>query len=98
VKNGCYEVVEVVPSGLAPIETSSARDLGSMIGPSSIVGQRVTFCAPFGVPGSGPAARMRYVARVVNAGTFTWQPAVMQLPGASDVGAATGPGIVRIGD
>ena len=102
VRSHCYEVEEVVPSGLAPVATVSAREIGSSIGsyigPSSIVGQRVTFCAPFGVAGAGPAARMRYVARVVNAGTFRWEPAIMQLGGAGDVATATPSVTVRIGD
>ena len=97
-RNSCYEVEEVVPSGLAPVATASVREIGSYIGPSSIVGQRVTFCAPFGMDGAGPTARMRYVARVVNAGEFRWEPAIMHLGTASD-GAAVAPGMtIRIGD
>ena len=97
-RSGCYEVEEVVPSGLVPVATGSVRAIGSYIGPSSIVGQRVTFCAPFGVAGAGPAARMRYVARVVNAGEFRWEPAIMHL-GSPDDGAAVAPReTIRIGD
>jgi hypothetical protein len=96
-RSTCYEVEEVVPSGLVPLATASVRAIGSYIGPSSIVGQRVTFCVPFGA-GAGPTARMRYVARVVNAGEFRWEPAIMHL-GSPDDGAAVAPGeTTRIGD
>jgi hypothetical protein len=97
-RSHCYEVEEVVPSGLAPVATGSVREIGSYIGPSSIVGQRLTFCAPFGVANAEPAARMRYVARVVNAGTFRWEAAIMQLGGAGDVATVTSAVTVRIGD
>ncbi|HEU0236693.1 MAG TPA: Ig-like domain-containing protein [Candidatus Limnocylindrales bacterium] len=97
-RSSCYEVEEVVPSGLVPVATGSVRAIGSYIGPSSIVGQRVTFCVPFGVAGAGPTARMRYVARVVNAGAFRWEPAILHL-GSPDDGAAVAPGeTIRIGD
>jgi hypothetical protein len=99
-ESGCYEVVEEVPSGLAP----TAGRLGdeepssdpSIIWPSSIVGQRVTFCVPNPMA-QGRTAELRYWARVVDAGTYAWEPAVMQLEGVSGSIAVTRSETVRIG-
>ena len=49
--------------------------------PTSVVGQEVRFCAD-NDPKTDHAAHLQYRARVVNEGTFAWEPAVMQLPGA----------------
>jgi len=88
----CYEVVETVPSGLVPID----RIVDSTaVGPSSVAGQRVTFCVP-----NDPQhakVRLQYTARVVNEGTFTWEPAILQLPGAPEAIAVTGSTTLRIG-
>jgi hypothetical protein len=86
---GCYDVVELVPSGLAPLsiglgETNEA----GVTGPSSVVGQEVRFCASNDVR-TGHSARLQYRARVVNEGTFTWESAVIQLPGAPELLAVT---------
>ena len=81
----CYEVVEQVPSGLAPIAGLSwlSGDAG-ITWPSSVVGQEVSFCVSHG-PGrpNGPA-HLRYLARIVSEGTFTWEPAVMEHGGSSE--------------
>ena len=96
-ENGCYDVVELVPSGLAPLATGRGElDERGVIGPSSVVGQEVTFCAA-NDPRTGRTARMRYAARVVNEGTFTWEPAVMQLAGAPEALAVTPAGTTTIG-
>jgi len=42
-------------------------------------------------------ARLRYEARVVNEGDFTWEPAVMQYPGAPELQASTPAWTARIG-
>ncbi|MEO8462403.1 MAG: hypothetical protein ABI555_04275, partial [Chloroflexota bacterium] len=93
-RNGCYEVVEQVPSGLAPLVSAWTTDTG-VIWPTTVVGQEVRFCAPNQLPG-GSTAHLRYVARVVNAGTFTWEPAIMQLGVASELSATSPAGSVTI--
>jgi len=94
---GCYEVSEVVPSGLAPLEFGRGQtDERGIIWPSSVNGQQVGFCAGNDRT-KGPVARLRYLARVVNEGTFAWDPAIMQLPAAPDMLAITPAGTVTIG-
>ncbi len=97
----CYEVVEEVPSGLAPLPSWDVGTGNAVLGPTSVVGQRVTFCVPNPVfEDVGAAVRegtLRYLARVVNEGTFTWERAVLQLEGAADVGTTAPGGRVTIG-
>jgi hypothetical protein len=98
----CYEVVEEVPSGLAPLTSWDIGAGDGVVGPASIVGQRVTFCVgnPVREDAAGRKVReatLRYAARVVNEGIFTWEPAVMQLEGAADVGTTVPGGSVTIG-
>ncbi|HET7676758.1 MAG TPA: Ig-like domain-containing protein [Candidatus Limnocylindrales bacterium] len=96
-QSGCYEVVELAPSGLAPLEFGSEEADGQSIsGPSSVSGQQVRFCASNDVR-SGGTARLRYHARIVNPGTFTWEPATMQLSGAPEALAVTPAGSTIIG-
>ncbi len=86
---GCYDVVELVPSGLAPLSIGLGEtDESGVSWPTSVVGQEVRFCAVNDVK-TGHSARLQYRARVVNEGTFTWEPAVMQLPGAPELLAVT---------
>ena len=94
---GCYDVVERVPSGLAPLSIGQGEaDERGITWPSSVVGQEVRFCA--GNDGkTGHTAQLRYLARVVNEGTFTWEPAIMQLPGAPEMLAITPAGTATIG-
>jgi hypothetical protein len=91
-------VVEQVPSGLAPIAGWWGRsdDDADIFWPSSVVGQEVRFCAPNDVE-TGRTTRLRYLARVVNEGTFAWEPAVMQLAGAPELLAITPAGTALIG-
>jgi hypothetical protein len=94
--DGCYDVVELVPSGLAPLSiAASEEDEATVTWPSSVVGQEVRFCAQ-NSPESGHSAHLRYVARVVNEGTFAWEPAVMQLSAAPELLAITPAGTARI--
>jgi uncharacterized protein YfaS (alpha-2-macroglobulin family) len=97
--DGCYEVTELVPSGLAPLTGwwgSRSGDEFGITWPSSVVGQEVRFCvAPD--PEIGNSVRLRYLARVVNEGTFAWEPAVMQLPSAPELLAITPAGTASIG-
>ena len=84
-QTGCYEVVEVVPSGLAPLPGWFGEEPGgTWSSPSSVLGQEVTFCVA-NVPKLGGVARMRYLARIVTPGGYVWEPAIMQLVGAPDL-------------
>jgi len=95
--NGCYDVVEFVPSGLAPLTGGLGEtDERGITWPSSVVGQEVRFCASNSAR-TGHTARLRYLARVVNEGTFSWEPAIMQLPGAPELLAMTPSGTAAIG-
>ena len=95
--DGCYDVVDLVPSGLAPLSIGAEiDDDAAVMWPSSVVGQEVHFCAENSAQ-SGRSAHLRYVARVVNAGTFAWEPAVMQLAAAPELLAITPTGTARIG-
>lgn len=98
----CYEVVEEAPSGLAPLLSWDVGTGPGVRGPTSVVGQRVTFCVsnPVYTTAAGEtvySGTLRYKARIVNEGTFTWEPAVMQLEGAADVGTTVKGGTVTIG-
>ena len=90
---GCYDVTELVPSGLAPLvdDGSGGSEDGAdadIAWPTSVVGQEVRFCAA-NEARTGHTARLRYRARIVNEGSFTWEPAVMQLPDAPELIAVT---------
>ncbi len=96
---GCYLVVEHVPSGLAPL-TPGYEDEGEdqparVTWPMSVAGQEVRFCADHD-PKKG-AVHLRYRARVVNTGTFTWEPAVMQLPNAPELLAVAPGQTIQVG-
>ncbi len=81
----CWAVTELVPSGLVPITHgawSSGED-GEEVDPASVVeapwrvtGQRVDFC--IGVDPRVPVHTLRYVARVVTAGTYRWEETLLQ--------------------
>jgi hypothetical protein len=73
----CWEISDAVPSGLAPL--AEGADDGSEgaedeVGPAGIDGQRVVFaqCTP------DTRSRLVYRARVVTAGDYRWEPAVVQ--------------------
>jgi hypothetical protein len=89
--SGCYDVVELAPSGLAPLTLGlvEADDAG-VSWPTSVVGQEVRFCAD-NDERTGHTAHLRYRARVVSEGTYAWEPAVMQFPGAPEL-LAVAPG------
>jgi hypothetical protein len=94
---GCYLVVEQVPSGLAPLSPRYGEegDSAKVTWPMSVAGQEVRFCADHD-PKKG-AVHLRYRARVVNSGTFTWEPAMMQLPDAPELLAVASGQTIRIG-
>jgi len=96
-ESGCYDVVELVPSGLAPLTIFNVySEESGVVWPSSIVGQTVTFCAT-NTAREGHRAHLRYMARIVSEGTFTWEPAVMQLGGAPELLAFVPPTSAVIG-
>lgn len=94
----CWRVVDIVPSGLAPIAAfGRLADENGNYGydtPSRIDGQRVEFCAGYDTKRSAYA--MRYVARVVTPGTYTWEPAVLQSMTDPSVGIVLEPTTVTI--
>jgi uncharacterized protein YfaS (alpha-2-macroglobulin family) len=96
--DGCYDVTELVPSGLAPLTGwwGQATDETGITWPYSVVGQEVRFCAAT-EPRTGNTVRLRYLARVVNEGTFAWEPAVMQHPAAQELLAITPAATASIG-
>lgn len=88
-RSGCYEMVEVVPSGLAPLPGWFGNEPdGSWTPPSSVIGQEVRFCVE-NDPRLGGVARMRYLARIVTPGAYVWESAIMQLAGAPELLAFT---------
>ncbi|HEY6014136.1 MAG TPA: hypothetical protein VIU37_09010, partial [Candidatus Limnocylindrales bacterium] len=95
--DGCYDLVEVVPSGLAPLDVGwGATDDRGITWPWSVSGQEVRFCAG-NDPATGRVAKLRYLARVVNEGWFTWEPAILQLASAPELMAVTPAWTARIG-
>ena len=78
---GCHEVSDLAPSGLAPMEYYQAwaysdSPAPSYVSPYAIDGQRVSFCV--GPSKESRTVKMRYFARIVTAGTYTWESAVIQ--------------------
>jgi alpha-2-macroglobulin len=87
---GCWRVVDFVPSGLAPLTPGSRpvddEGVRGGVGPDKVSGQRVEFCV---AQGTKPVQVVRYVARVVNPGSYAWEPAVLQSWDVPDQGVAT---------
>lgn len=84
---GCWDVTDRAPSGLAPLASAQHWDSSpDAYSPHAISGQRVSWCID-------PTRRrdfiLRYSARVVSAGTFTWEPALVQLGVGPEIGATT---------
>jgi hypothetical protein len=97
---GAVEVVDLVPSGLAAVEggpRASACDDRHRITPARIEGQRVVFEVTFG--GAGPEDPeaptvpgtfcLDYLARVVTAGTYAWEPALARQEASPGLVATT---------
>ncbi|MES1239509.1 MAG: hypothetical protein ABUL57_01465, partial [Chloroflexota bacterium] len=87
--SGCWQITDLAPSGLVPVEHSFAwpdGEIGPHIGrPYAIDGQRVSFCASPGFD----TRDFEYLARVVSPGTYAWEPAIIQSVAAPEVGMAT---------
>ena len=103
--SGCHQVTELVPSGLAAVGPSAAwaqveeengevPRLEGVVLPYDMSGPRVSFCAE-------PSAKqrtvlLRYYARVVNPGTYAWEPAVAISRSQADAAARTTAGTITI--
>ena len=97
-RTGAVEVTDLVPSGLAVLggPEGEDRECGRYaVSPARVEGQRVTFVVTFGADPKDEAQPvvpgtfcLDYVARVVTAGTYAWQPAVAR--------QATSPGLVAV--
>jgi uncharacterized protein YfaS (alpha-2-macroglobulin family) len=78
----CWMVTETVPSGLRPIvgtaDEEEDEDGGaSTAEPWSVEGQQLRWCVARN-PDTGAFPSITYLARVLTAGTYTWEPAVVQ--------------------
>jgi hypothetical protein len=73
--DGCYQLTDVLPSGLRPVMRTYAWGLPPEASyPYRIDGQRVSFCVS-----DAPSNRVAtYWARVINTGEFTAEPALIQ--------------------
>ncbi len=74
---GCTLVTDLVPSGLAPVQTTITwrhRDETEL--PISIDGRRVTWC--LGPDRDHPVRELAYAARVVTPGFYAWEPVLVQ--------------------
>jgi hypothetical protein len=95
---GGYEIVDLVPSGLAPVaRTDGWVGEDGAGGPYRIVGQEVDFSVdnltdPLRVP------RLRYLARIVTPGDYAWEPASIRLAVAPEDAAFTAPTRVTVAD
>ena len=97
--SGCHPVAEVVPSGLVPVgslyqvyDPDSGNAPADYVAPYAQIGQHVYFCAE-NEPSGG---RLRYVARVVTGGSYTWEPTVVGARNGTDRAATTGSSVVVI--
>ncbi len=88
---GCYEVTDTTPSGLAPLAWAPGWDgpsngEGAVWYPWAVDGQRISWCID---PLQSRRPVLTYSARVVSPGTFRWEPAIVQMVTAPEIGAAT---------
>ena len=93
--SGCHLVTDIAPSGLVPVgnlqgwvDPNDDRPAPKNVQyPFAQVGQRVSFCASRGK--GATTVRLRYFARVVTGGTYTWEPAVVESRSRSGRAALT---------
>jgi hypothetical protein len=98
---GCHLVTDLVPSGLTPVgvldgwvDPETGEPVRGITYPMEQVGQRVTFCAE---PEDGErVAHLRYVARVIAAGTYTWEPTVVASRTDAERATMTAPSTIDI--
>ena len=87
---GCYNVTDLLPSGLAPLIavpgwSDDAEVPRDAMAPYAADGQRISWC----VSPLDPHRVLAYRARVVTPGTYRWEPAVIQSTTAPSLGAST---------
>lgn len=76
-EDSCYQITDLLPSGLRPVSAPYARGLpddGSIDYPYAVEGQRVSFC----VGRDSTRTSISYYARVVTTGAYTAEPVVIQ--------------------
>jgi hypothetical protein len=76
-----------------PAEEQAAAAVNATY-PYAEVGQRVDFCAEPRTDGGN--VHLRYVARVISTGTYTWETAIAQSPFADDRAALSGARTITI--
>jgi hypothetical protein len=95
---GSYDVTELVPTGLAPVENAwVGPDDDGIAWPIEVVGQEVRFSVARD-PKGPDTVRLRYRARVVNEGTYVWEPAALHYTSAPSIVALTPPISVAVGE
>lgn len=96
----CWTVTDLLPSGLAPIVGHRPWVDEDGVGtwsesyPDRAEGQRVEFCVTRNPHQS--VRELRYLARVVSPGTYTWEPAVLQSEQMPERGLVIGPVSVTV--
>ncbi len=105
-RSGTVEVTDLVPSGLVALggPEGDVRQCGRYsVAPARIEGQRVTFVVTFDAHAEGETNPvvpgtfcLDYMARVVTAGTYAWQPAVARQATSPGMVATTPAGTVEL--
>jgi uncharacterized protein YfaS (alpha-2-macroglobulin family) len=80
--DGCYQLTDLLPSGLVAVTAPSQGDQvyyegiddPDLVFPYQVVGQRVSFC----VWRDGKVDSLSYLARVITKGSYVAEPAVLQ--------------------
>jgi hypothetical protein len=99
---GCHLVTDIVPSGLVPVgnlqgwvdPNDDRPALAEVDYPYAQIGQRVSFCADKGT--NKGVVHLRYFARVVTSGTYSWEPAVVASRTSNNRAALTKATVVTI--
>ena len=99
--SGCYEVTDHVPSGLVAVGSVAAwidPDAEAALPDASLpydqADQLVQWCAA--PTPEDRTVELRYFARVITPGTYTWQPAVVNAERATDVASVTAEARIEI--
>jgi hypothetical protein len=92
--DGCYQVSDLLPSGLKPITRPSRWGLGFASYPYRIDGQRVSFCVSKGR--FGRTRDPTYFARVVSAGEYIAEPVIIQSMKSAESVSLSTPDFVEI--
>jgi hypothetical protein len=102
--SGCHLVTDLVPSGLVAVgnlqgwldEGGESSGAANVTYPYAQVGQVVSFCADRGTRKAGAVLHLRYFARVVTSGTYTWEPSVVSSRTGTNRAALTKATVVTI--